>query len=88
MAEDGAETVFSFPGEGVGPFAVNTLSRCFAVAEQCLNPKIYVFIYPTFREMSILTGKFLFHYIIFFVDWKKSFLSQRDILLLELSFVT
>ena len=57
MAKDGAETVFNFPGEGVGPFAVSTINRCFAVAEQCLNPKIYVFVYPTFREMSILTGK-------------------------------
>ena len=56
VAEDGAETVFNFPGEGVGPFAVSTINRCFAVAEQCLNPKIYVFVYPTFREMSILTG--------------------------------
>ena len=59
VAEDGAETVFNFPGEGVGPFAINPLSKCFAVAEQCLNPKIYVFIYPTFREMSILQGKIL-----------------------------
>ncbi|XP_060599927.1 cilia- and flagella-associated protein 43-like [Ruditapes philippinarum] len=54
VAEDGAETVFNFPGEGVGPFAAHSLSRCFAVAEKCLNPKIYVFIYPTFRQMSIL----------------------------------
>ncbi|XP_053407637.1 cilia- and flagella-associated protein 43-like isoform X4 [Mercenaria mercenaria] len=54
VAEDGAETVFNFPGEGVGPFAAHSLSRCFAVAEQCLNPKIYVFVYPTFRKLSIL----------------------------------
>lgn len=57
VAVDGAETVFNFPGQGVGPFAVNPLSRCFAVAEQCLNPKIYLFIYPTFRKMIILEGK-------------------------------
>lgn len=56
VAEDGAETVFHFPGEGVGPFAVHTLSRCFAVAEQCLNPKIYVYVYPTFRQMTVLDG--------------------------------
>jgi hypothetical protein len=60
VAEDGAETVFNFPGEGVGPFAAHSLSRCFAVAEQSLNPKIYVFIYPTFRQMSILESKFIY----------------------------
>lgn len=59
IAEDGAETVFRFPGEGIGPFAAHSLSRCFAVAEQCLNPKIYLFVYPTFRQMSVLEGLFL-----------------------------
>lgn len=59
VAEDGAETVFNFPGQGIGPFAAHTLSRCFAVAEQCLNPKIYVYIYPTFREMSVLESKII-----------------------------
>ncbi|KAL4232016.1 Cilia- and flagella-associated protein 43 [Mactra antiquata] len=54
IAEDGAETVFNFPGEGIGPFAAHSLSRCFAVAEQCMNPKIYLFVYPTFRQMTIL----------------------------------
>ena len=57
IAEDGAETVFRFPGEGVGPFTAHSLSRCFAVAEQCLNPKIFVYVYPTFRQMSVLEGK-------------------------------
>ena len=56
VAEDGAETVFNFPGEGVGPFAVHPINRCFAVAEQCLNPKIYLFVYPTFRQMAVLEG--------------------------------
>ncbi|XP_052225547.1 cilia- and flagella-associated protein 43-like isoform X5 [Dreissena polymorpha] len=56
IAEDGAETVFNFPGEGVGPFDAHSLSHCFAVAEQCLNPKIYVFVYPTFRQTSVLQG--------------------------------
>lgn len=54
VAEDGAETVFNFPGQGIGPFAAHSLSRCFAVAEQCLDPKIYVYVYPTFRGMSVL----------------------------------
>lgn len=58
VAEDGAETVFSFPGEGIGPFAAHSLSRCFAVAEQCLNPKIYIYVYPTFRQIMALEGTF------------------------------
>ncbi|CAG2236908.1 CFAP43 [Mytilus edulis] len=51
VAEDGAETVFNFKGNGVGPFAVHPNAKCFAVAEQCLNPKICIYVYPTFREL-------------------------------------
>lgn len=51
IAEDGAETVFNFKGNGVGPFAVHPSAKCFAVAEQCLNPKICIYVYPTFREL-------------------------------------
>ncbi|XP_052771525.1 cilia- and flagella-associated protein 43-like isoform X3 [Mya arenaria] len=73
VAEDGAETVFKFPGEGVGPLAVHSLSRCFAVAEQCINPKIYVFIYPTFRSMSVLEGGAK-------LEYSKLFFSSSDYL--------
>ncbi|XP_076101518.1 cilia- and flagella-associated protein 43-like isoform X8 [Mytilus galloprovincialis] len=54
VAEDGAETVFNFKGNGVGPFAVHPNAKCFAVAEQCLNPKICIYVYPTFRELVML----------------------------------
>ncbi|XP_063433248.1 cilia- and flagella-associated protein 43-like isoform X5 [Mytilus trossulus] len=54
VAEDGAETVFNFKGNGVGPFAVHPNAKCFAVAEQCLNPKICIYVYPTFRELMML----------------------------------
>nr|XP_034327595.1 cilia- and flagella-associated protein 43 isoform X6 [Crassostrea gigas] len=54
IAEDGAETVFNFKGNGVGPFAVHATNKCFAVAERCLNPKITVYVYPTFREAAVL----------------------------------
>lgn len=56
VAEDGAETVFNFKGNGVGPFAVHPNAKCFAVAEQCLNPKICIYVYPTFRELVMLEG--------------------------------
>ncbi|XP_078310806.1 cilia- and flagella-associated protein 43-like isoform X4 [Crassostrea virginica] len=54
IAEDGAETVFNFKGNGVGPMAVHPTNKCFAFAEQCLNPKITVYVYPTFREAAVL----------------------------------
>ncbi|XP_062576681.1 cilia- and flagella-associated protein 43-like isoform X2 [Saccostrea cucullata] len=54
IAEDGAETVFNFKGNGVGPFAVHPSNKCFAIAEQCLNPKITVYVYPTFRQAATL----------------------------------
>ncbi|KAK3096042.1 hypothetical protein FSP39_022384 [Pinctada imbricata] len=54
IAEDGAETVFNFKGNGVGPFSVHPSSKCFAIAERCLDPKIYIYVYPTFRETAKL----------------------------------
>lgn len=56
VAEDGAETVFNFKGNGVGPFAVHPNAKCFAVAEKCLNPKIYIYVYPTFRQLGVIEG--------------------------------
>lgn len=40
----------------MGPFAVHPTNKCFAVAERCLNPKITVYVYPTFREAAVLKG--------------------------------
>ncbi|XP_048745697.2 cilia- and flagella-associated protein 43-like isoform X3 [Ostrea edulis] len=54
VSEDGTETVYNFKGNGVGPFAVHPTNKCFAIAEQSLNPKITVFMYPTFREVAVL----------------------------------
>ncbi|XP_033756153.1 cilia- and flagella-associated protein 43-like [Pecten maximus] len=56
VAEDGAETVFNFKGNGVGPFAVHPNAKCFAVAEKCIDPKIFVFVYPTFRQLGVIEG--------------------------------
>lgn len=56
VSEDGTETVYNFKGNGVGPFAVHPTNKCFAIAEQSLNPKITVFMYPTFREVAVLKG--------------------------------
>lgn len=56
VAEDGAETVFDFKGNGIGPFAVHTGTKHFAVAENCLKPKIYIYVYPTFRQLTLLEG--------------------------------
>ncbi|KAL3863237.1 hypothetical protein ACJMK2_005002 [Sinanodonta woodiana] len=57
IAEDGAETIFNFEGHGgIGAFAVHTSEKCFAVAEQNLNPSIYIYMYPTFRELHVLSG--------------------------------
>lgn len=65
IAEDGAETVFNFKGNGVGPFAVHPTNKCFAVAERCLNPKITVYVYPTFREAAVLKGIIVLFTLIF-----------------------
>lgn len=65
IAEDGAETVFNFKGNGVGPFAVHATNKCFAVAERCLNPKITVYVYPTFREAAVLKGIIILFTLIF-----------------------
>ncbi|XP_021355562.1 cilia- and flagella-associated protein 43-like isoform X2 [Mizuhopecten yessoensis] len=56
VAEDGMETVFNFKGNGVGPFAVHPSAKCFAVAEKCLDPKIFIFVYPTFRQLGVIEG--------------------------------
>lgn len=69
IAEDGAETVFNFKGNGVGPFAVHTTNKCFAVAERCLNPKITVYVYPTFREAAVLKGIIFFSLILQISRW-------------------
>ena len=54
VAEDGTESVFNFKGNGIGPFAVHPSAKCFAVSEQCLNPKICIYAYPTFKELITL----------------------------------
>ncbi|XP_067656775.1 cilia- and flagella-associated protein 43-like isoform X1 [Haliotis asinina] len=56
VAENGLETVFAFKGNGQGPFTAHKINKCFAMAEQCLNPKIYVFVYPTMRQLGVLEG--------------------------------
>ncbi|XP_050396804.1 cilia- and flagella-associated protein 43 [Patella vulgata] len=54
VAEDGVETVFAFKGRGIGPITVHKINKHIAIAEQCLNPKIYIYSYPTFREHVVI----------------------------------
>lgn len=61
VAEDGTESVFNFKGNGVGPFAVHPNAKCFAISEQCLNPKICIYAYPTFKELITLQGTYFYH---------------------------
>lgn len=56
VEENGSQTVFAFPGRGVGPFTAHKINKHFAMAESCIGPKIYVFVYPTLRELVVLEG--------------------------------
>ncbi|KAL8601271.1 hypothetical protein ACOMHN_003215 [Nucella lapillus] len=53
MKEDGAESVFLFPGKGVGPIAVHKVAKKLAIAEDCLQPKIYVYGYPVMEQLAV-----------------------------------
>ena len=59
MHEDGTQTVFAFQGNGVGPFAVHKINKTFAIAERCINPKIFVYNYPSLQQHVILEGKLM-----------------------------
>ncbi|KAK7508542.1 hypothetical protein BaRGS_00000108 [Batillaria attramentaria] len=56
VEENGRQTVFAFPGRGVGPFTAHRINKHIAIAESCIDPKIFVYVYPTFRELVALEG--------------------------------
>ena len=58
LGDDGHGSVFS-PGEGVSCIAAHSINKVFAVAEQTLNPRIYVMAYPSFRQVAELKGLFV-----------------------------
>ena len=60
LYENGTEHIFAFKGEGQGPIAVHEINKHFAVAEQCLNPNIFIINYDGFEEVSVLTGLYIF----------------------------
>ncbi|CAH1784594.1 unnamed protein product [Owenia fusiformis] len=49
VSEEGQESFFPSPGEGVGPLAVHAINKVFAFSELCLNPRIFVVDFPSFK---------------------------------------
>ena len=56
VAEDGHESVFPSPGEGIGPLAVHPHNKVFALCDLGIGPTIYVIQYPSFRILTELKG--------------------------------
>lgn len=56
MKEDGTSTVFTSPGEGIAALDVHPIDKMFAFAELSLNPKVFVYKYPTMELVSQLEG--------------------------------
>ncbi|XP_005104481.2 cilia- and flagella-associated protein 43 [Aplysia californica] len=56
ISTDGKQGTFAFKGTAVGPMAVHNINKHIAVGEYCQNPKIYVYAYPTYSEISVLEG--------------------------------
>ncbi|XP_076460305.1 cilia- and flagella-associated protein 43-like [Babylonia areolata] len=56
LNENGAQTVFAFRGRGVGPFAAHKINKRFAIAERCINPKIFIYSFPALEESVVLEG--------------------------------
>ncbi|KAL8576297.1 hypothetical protein ACOMHN_006220 [Nucella lapillus] len=56
LNENGSQTVFAFHGKGIGPFAAHKLNKRFAIAERCINPKIFVYTYPEMEQSVVLEG--------------------------------
>lgn len=56
LNENGTQTVFAFHGKGIGPFAAHKINKKFAIAERCINPKIFVYTYPSLEQSAVLEG--------------------------------
>ena len=57
VLSDGTERLLTPPGDGLGPIGVHTVNRVLAVAEQAINPKIFVYQYPALNLVNELQGK-------------------------------
>nr|XP_039264137.1 cilia- and flagella-associated protein 43-like [Styela clava] len=50
------EQIFPSPGNGIATFASSPEDRIFAIAESCLNPKIFICEYPSMKVVKDLEG--------------------------------
>ncbi|XP_041476459.1 cilia- and flagella-associated protein 43-like isoform X2 [Lytechinus variegatus] len=50
------ETVFPSPGDGVGALAVSGTQHLIAFSEMCLNPRIFVYSYPSLAKRAECKG--------------------------------
>ena len=56
LNENGKQTVFAFQGSGIGPFAAHKINKNFAIAERCIDPKIFIYNFPSLEEFVVLQG--------------------------------
>lgn len=45
--------------------AVHRVNKHIAIAEYGTNPRIYIYAYPTFAEVAVLEGKYLYFKVIY-----------------------
>lgn len=60
ISTNGKEGTFSFKGAAIGSIAFHEQNKHIAIAEHTFHPKIYIYAYPAYNEVSVLEGKFLF----------------------------
>lgn len=54
---DESVEMLTAPGDGVGPFAVHPVNKVLAFSGLSINPKIYVYAYPSLALVHELEGK-------------------------------
>ena len=62
VSEDGHESVFAAPGDGIGVLAVHSINKVFAVADVGVKPTINIYQYPSFRHIAALEGELTLQY--------------------------
>ena len=56
--KNSTETSFLSEGNGVKKLTANPFESVFAIAEHGINPRIFVYQYPSFELVCTLTGKY------------------------------
>ena len=51
------ETTFFNQGNGIKKIAANPFQSVFAIAEHCLNPRIFVYHFPSMENACTISGK-------------------------------